>query len=161
MGETSENIRIRMYRVGFGDCFLVSLPDDGKQHHLLIDCGVHVRGNLDTIAAAVDDIAKETGGEIALVVATHHHQDHISGFGECAAAFGKMHAGEVWLPWTEDPNDEQASRLKKKHMALVEHLQQHFAALAGARFAAVRAVLLNLARGKSVSNIILSLFSLR
>ena len=38
----ANTIRIRMYRVGFGDCFLVSLPlmgNDGFRHILVHDCG--------------------------------------------------------------------------------------------------------------------------
>src|SRR5277367_4017548 len=34
-------IRVRMYRVGFGDFFLVTFqPDQGDQVHIIIDCGV-------------------------------------------------------------------------------------------------------------------------
>ena len=39
-------IRIRMYRVGFGDCFLVSFPVQNAYEHVLVDCGVHARGDI-------------------------------------------------------------------------------------------------------------------
>jgi glyoxylase-like metal-dependent hydrolase (beta-lactamase superfamily II) len=70
-----------MYRIGFGDCFLLSLPAGGSLAHVLIDCGVHSRGDIGTMQQIVDDIAQQTDKRLALVVATHRHQDHISGFG--------------------------------------------------------------------------------
>jgi beta-lactamase superfamily II metal-dependent hydrolase len=121
-------LRIRMYRVGFGDCFLLSLPVDGKTEHILVDCGVHSRGDIGTLEATVKDIAKETGGKLALVIATHAHQDHISGFGRYDQTFKSFEVGEVWLPWTENPKDPQAVKLKASHTALAEMLKNHFAA---------------------------------
>lgn len=123
-----DTIRIRMYRVGFGDCFLVSLPVTGGHAHLLVDCGVHARGDIGTIQAAVTNALSETGGKLAVVIGTHAHQDHLSGFAKCATQFRGCSVKEVWLPWTEDPNDQTAARLKAKHLALFEQLGQHFAA---------------------------------
>jgi len=122
-------IRVRMYRVGFGDCFLLSLPvaeteANGDTHrHVLIDCGVHAKGNLDMIDRAVDHIATTTNSKLAIVIATHSHQDHISGF---SSKFSSFEIGEVWLPWCEDVRDKQAVKLQKKQMALTEKLRQHF-----------------------------------
>jgi beta-lactamase superfamily II metal-dependent hydrolase len=140
----SRDIRIRMYRVGFGDCFLLTLPGADKAHHILIDCGVHACGDIKTMGAVVDNIQKETGGELDLIVATHSHQDHLSGFGSEAEKFRAMHVREVWLPWTEDKSDPDAARLKKKHLALAEGLRRQFAALGGERFEAVREAVANL-----------------
>jgi hypothetical protein len=122
-------IRVRMYRVGFGDCFLLSLPvaeasANGDTHrHVLIDCGVHFGGDLKTMDRAVDDIAETTKRKLAIVIATHSHQDHISGFSN---KFSSFEIGEVWLPWCEDVRDKQAVKLQKKHIALTEKLRQHF-----------------------------------
>ncbi len=124
-------IRIRMYRVGFGDCFLLSLPvgkgEPDDYRHFVIDCGVHGRGNIGTIEKAVENIAEVTGGKIAAIIATHSHQDHISGFSE---RFSDFEIGEVWLPWSENPKDELAVKWGKKQLALVNQLEQHFAAQA-------------------------------
>ena len=140
-------IRIRMYHVGFGDCFLVRLPGEKKTWSILIDCGVHVRGDLKIMGKVVDNIASETGGVLDLIVATHAHQDHISGFGSEAAKFRQMKVAEVWLPWTEDPDDTVAAGLKKKQLALVDQLQHHFQALgaAGAAHEAAQHALANMA----------------
>jgi hypothetical protein len=127
-GSIGPVIRIRMYRVGFGDCFLLSLPAAGGDRHVLIDCGVHSRGDLRKIADAVQDVAALTNGRLDIVIATHAHQDHISGFATCAAAFEKMSVGEVWLPWTEDPKDADAIRFRTKQAALAAFVGQHLAA---------------------------------
>jgi beta-lactamase superfamily II metal-dependent hydrolase len=119
------SIRIRMYRVGFGDCFLVSLPSggEGPDHHILVDCGVHGRGNIDTIDRVIENIAAVTGKQLAIVIATHSHQDHISGFDP--KKFDGFEAREVWLPWTENPKNVVANRLRKKQMAIAGQLQEH------------------------------------
>ena len=121
-------IRVRMYRVGFGDCFLVSLPVGGRMEHILVDCGVHSRGDIGTLEAAVKNVADETRGKLALVIATHAHQDHISGFSAHEAVFRQFQVREVWMPWTENPKDADADKLKQNNVALVEALTQHFAA---------------------------------
>lgn len=124
-------IRVRMYRVGFGDCFLLSLPvadaaANGDTHrHVLIDCGVHFKGDLKMMDSAVDHIAETTKRKLAIVIATHSHQDHISGFSN---KFSSFEIGEVWMPWCEDVRDKQALKLQKKHIALTERLRQHFEA---------------------------------
>ena len=55
----------------------------------------------------VDNIGTVTD-KLAIVIATHAHQDHISGFD--GAKFGKFEIGEVWMPWTEDPDGPQSKR---------------------------------------------------
>jgi beta-lactamase superfamily II metal-dependent hydrolase len=127
-------IRIRMYRIGFGDCFLLSLPaENGKSaglyNHILIDCGVHAQGDIGTMEKAVDNIAEVTDRRLEIIIATHAHRDHISGFGKFADVFAKFKVGEVWLPWTWDENNEKALKLQEKHAALTEKLYQHFQAL--------------------------------
>ncbi len=75
-------VTVRHYCQGIGDCHLLKFTrDDGRPFYMLIDCGVHsaVSGGADTIARIVDDIASVTG-TIDVVVATHEHWDHISGF---------------------------------------------------------------------------------
>ena len=151
-------IRIRMYRIGFGDCFLVSLPlaGDGGVRHVLVDCGVHAKGNIGTLDEITDNIAAATDGKLAIVIATHAHQDHISGFDP--DKFGKFEIGEVWMPWSEDPNDSKAVKLKKKHVALAAQLEQHFEAQAriGARVSKTRA-----AASAAVANLVANKTSLQ
>ncbi|HEX5731503.1 MAG TPA: MBL fold metallo-hydrolase [Blastocatellia bacterium] len=135
-GQLNKNtIRVRMYRIGFGDCFLVSLPirgEDSKSDykHILVDCGVHGRGDIKTMEQAIDNIAKVTGKKLAVVIGSHAHQDHISGFGKFAEKFAEFDIDEVWLPWAMDKNNKVANRFVKKQAALVSQLEDHFHALA-------------------------------
>ena len=159
-------IRVRMYRIGFGDCFLVSVPvaiqgaaDTHK--HILVDCGVHAKGDLDMIDRAVDHIGTTTGKKLAIVIATHSHQDHISGFSN---KFTGFEIGEVWMPWCENPNDKEAAKLTKKHAALAESLERHFAAEARvARMdktrAAAMAAVANLVQNKTALGLLRSGFN--
>src|SRR6266702_1700007 len=155
---STNQIRIRMYRVGFGDCFLLTLPGADGPHHVLIDCGVHARGNIGTIEQAVDDVLEMTGRKLDIVIATHAHQDHISGFGTCASKFSTCDVKEVWMPWTEDPLDKDAARLKGRQQALVQKLAQHFAAVNDARYGAAEAALLNLASNQDAFKLLRSGF---
>jgi hypothetical protein len=112
--------KVRMYRQGLGDCFLISLPrtDGGKRpFYVMIDCGV-VLGTSDpgTIMTQVmENIVAVTGGEIDLLIATHEHWDHLSGFVQAKPSFDKLtKVGQVWLAWTENPDDQLTQKLKKE-----------------------------------------------
>jgi hypothetical protein len=109
-------VRIRHYCQGIGDCHLLRFPRaQGGDFHMLIDCGVHpsVTGGADRMRAIVDDVAKATGGRIDVLVVTHEHMDHVSGFLSAKDGFAKLRVGEVWFGWTENPEDPQAIALDK------------------------------------------------
>jgi beta-lactamase superfamily II metal-dependent hydrolase len=118
-------LRVRMYRVGFGDCFLLSLPGASGHHHVLIDCGVHFQGDIKTMPQIVQNIRAETGDKLDLVVVTHAHQDHISGFGTQEAEWAKVTVNEIWMPWTESPTDAQAAALRTKQLSIARKLHAH------------------------------------
>lgn len=101
--------RLRAYNVGFGDCLLLMLDyDDGSLRSVLIDFGSTQKppgapaDHMDRIAA---DIAKQTRGHLEIVVATHRHSDHISGFaGRSGRIVAGLHPRLVVQPWTEHPD---------------------------------------------------------
>jgi beta-lactamase superfamily II metal-dependent hydrolase len=116
-------IRIRMYRTGFGDCFLLSFDLDETPYHVLIDFGAHISGDAKTMDRIMDNIEQTTAGELEVIVASHAHRDHISGFGEFADRFAVFsRIGEVWLPWTDNPNDKEAVQFNRKQFTLYEAL---------------------------------------
>jgi len=139
--KASGELRIRMYRVGFGDFFLMTVPTQKGPKHILIDCGVTSgktgKGDIGTIKAAVAHMAKETNGELELIIVTHRHKDHIIGFSRCPDVFKSMKVGAVWMSAWEteyDPNEEKGKK-KSRAAALQEEmasfalgLQQHMAA---------------------------------
>lgn len=121
-----DRVAIRMYRGILGDCFLLRYTEAGVTRHLLIDCGV-LQGEKDgkeRMARIVDDVHQTTGGVLDLVVVTHEHHDHLSGFLYEQARFmgDDFHIGELWLAWTEDLKDPQAvalhARFNKAKVAL-------------------------------------------
>ncbi len=83
-----------MYRQGLGDCFLVSLKRAGAapDYKILIDCGVILgtRAPAAIMTKVVDDIVATTQGEVDLLLATHEHWDHLSGFIQAASSFERL-----------------------------------------------------------------------
>ncbi len=114
-----------MYRPGFGDCFLITLGTGAAARHALIDFGAHMHGEIGTMDQIMENIEETTGSKLEIIVATHAHRDHISGFGKFADRFAQFTIGEVWLPWTDNPRDQDAASLKKKHLALYDALETH------------------------------------
>ncbi len=121
----AEEIRVRMYRVGFGDCFLVTFPGP---HHVLVDCGVHNRGDIGTLDRVLENLETETRGQLAVVIASHAHEDHIAGFIRGAERFRRFTIGEVWLPWSENRADPVARGLRARLSMLRTALEFQFAA---------------------------------
>lgn len=118
----ANEVVIRMYRVGHGDCFLLALPREGGGDpvYVLIDCGykpgstafVHNR----KIGDIVKHIGESTGYQLDLVILTHEHQDHLNGiWKQQNPYFSKFTIKEAWLAWTEDPADELANELRDRH----------------------------------------------
>ncbi|MBL8299683.1 MAG: hypothetical protein JNN30_15210 [Rhodanobacteraceae bacterium] len=101
---------IRHYCQGLGDCHLLRFTkDDGSFWHLLIDCGIHgsVKGGSEIMDRVVANLA-EVAPFIDVLVITHEHIDHVSGFLSAAEHFRNIRIGEVWMAWTENPRDTQA-----------------------------------------------------
>jgi beta-lactamase superfamily II metal-dependent hydrolase len=115
-------LRVRMYRIGFGDFFLITVPTKTGPEHILIDCGVH-QGDINSIDACIQDLVKETKGQLALVVATHFHADHLSGFASNFDEFAKFQVGAVWLPNRLDPKREGAAKFKAQIASVASQLQ--------------------------------------
>jgi hypothetical protein len=99
-----------MYRVGFGDFFLVTVPTSSGDQYILIDCGVFKgtsgTGDIGSIVEAVEDMYETTNGHLALVIMTHRHADHIAGFAK-AKRFKDFTASMVWMPYWEQLNDQE------------------------------------------------------
>lgn len=125
-------ITIRMYNVGFGDSFLLTVRQSNGVWRMLVDCGVHTQGigahKIDDIVA--DIIETVTGADgvprLDVVVASHRHRDHIIGFDH--DAWQDVEVGEVWLPWVEDPDDAEAIALRERQQLAARALHMTLAA---------------------------------
>ncbi len=109
-------VTIRHYCQGIGDCHLLTFHRGANPpFRMLIDCGVHtsVKGGGETVRSIAEDIAKLVDGSpIDVLVITHEHWDHVSGFTSAAGkVFETLTFGEVWMPWTENPKDPLARKL--------------------------------------------------
>jgi glyoxylase-like metal-dependent hydrolase (beta-lactamase superfamily II) len=111
--------RICMYRLfELGDCFLVTFTAGTFSSRLLIDCGSFRNGGdsiarLKTITAKIKEALN--GKPLDVVVGTHQHNDHLSGFVHCEPAFREMNVQQVWLSWLDDPSDPKALRIGEVH----------------------------------------------
>ena len=111
---------VRMYRQGLGDCFLLAFGTDNPQkpRYVLIDCGVHSRqtDGPKRLLQVMNDLAAATANRLDVVVATHEHADHLSGFVQKGSPFlsDDLKIGELWVAWTERRGDRQADELRKK-----------------------------------------------
>jgi hypothetical protein len=108
-------LTLRCYGVGFGDCFLLSFhyPDHTGDRHVLIDFGSTQsppNAKKDLMRLIAKDIAGVVGTRLHVLVATHRHADHISGFAtnKSKTGPGDIIAGLepqlVVQPWTERPD---------------------------------------------------------
>lgn len=116
-------VAVRMYRQGHGDCFLLALPraGGGKPYYVLIDCGLKPGSQsfLDhkqPIGAIVKHLQDSCGGRLDLAILTHEHQDHLNGIWKANQPyFEDFEIEEAWVAWTEDPDNDLANDLRRRH----------------------------------------------
>lgn len=121
-------VAVRMYNVGFGDAFLVTVRKGRRRWRMLVDCGVHAHGQArplqDTVEAIIADLeADAPEGEaphLDVVAATHHHADHIAGF--ALDSWERVAVDEVWVPFVEDVDDPDAVALRQTHAKVTNRL---------------------------------------
>lgn len=118
-----KSVEIRTYQVGFGDCFLLTFKYAGFDRNMLIDFGsmaLPEGSPSNHMRLVADDIKAVANDRLNVVVATHRHADHISGFttNKKRTAPGDIIRSckpqLVVQPWTEDPraakNAKEASK---------------------------------------------------
>src|SRR4029077_4074042 len=92
--------KVCMYRLlELGDCFLLTFTAGASKSRMLIDCGsfrntAASAKQLDRITTSI--AARLGGAPLDVVVGTHQHNDHLSGFVHCEAAFRKIGIQQVW-----------------------------------------------------------------
>lgn len=124
---TSTSVNIKMYKVGeLGDCFLLRFNAGSEQSHVLIDCGSFRNGG-DSVSRMKDiasDIKIQIGNaKLDVIVGTHQHNDHLSGFVHAQKIFESIKPEQVWLSWLDDPNDTQAQQIGKDYNSYLTSLR--------------------------------------
>ena len=107
-------VTVRMYNVGFGDAFLVTVKQGPTAWRMLVDCGVFPAGQTRPITKSVKMIVNDltalalpgTPPRLDVVVATHHHIDHVSGFAD--PAWTKVQVDDVGCPTSRTPKTKTA-----------------------------------------------------
>ncbi|MDX6183044.1 hypothetical protein SGQ44_12045 [Flavobacterium sp. Fl-77] len=121
------SVSIRMYRVGeLGDCFYLKFAEGEKSCSVLIDCGSFRNGGksvqrMREIAQHIADEQKEDALDV--VVGTHQHNDHLSGFKHAKDIFLKLKAKQAWLSWLDDPEDKSAQKISRGEKELTAKLR--------------------------------------
>lgn len=107
---------IRAYNVGCGDCVYVRIPGPEGGFHILIDCGK--KGGDALLEKAVKHLEGELPPGSApgkrrldLIVATHRHEDHIKGFDP--RWFQNIEVKNIWLSAAMDPEHPQAEGVNR------------------------------------------------
>ncbi|HEX8735035.1 MAG TPA: hypothetical protein VF721_06930 [Pyrinomonadaceae bacterium] len=121
-GRKPVKIILRSYQVGFGDCFLLTFNyGDKDDRHVLIDFGstglpkeFEEKQAETHMLEVAEQIRRDCNKKLHVVVATHRHKDHISGFsttgeknadGETTGSIiSSCKPDMVIQPWTENPN---------------------------------------------------------
>ncbi len=118
----SDELLVRVYKVGCGDCIFVRIPDKERPYHLLIDCGnFFLKNDPDDLKPALEDVKSLLNEEIVpvshrghldLLVATHEHYDHMVGFDSSADIFKTIEVDRVWLPVAMKPDHPEAHQFR-------------------------------------------------
>jgi hypothetical protein len=115
--------------VGDGDTQLLLLPEheDGKRRCVVVDCiqAKKLFALLDSLADEENGLLKEVDHLIALVVATHPHDDHIAGMEALLRTYGRTkHVREFWEPGYYHPSAAYLGMMRElEDLEDVLHLQ--------------------------------------
>ena len=139
----ADKLLIRLFDVGLGDCIYCRIPNahsDGRDFHILIDCGT--LSSTDYLAKAIEKLESflpkiDGKRHVDLLVVTHEHKDHMTGFG--MQLWDGLSFGAIWMSAAMNLDHPEAERAKKLHA---------FAAVA-----MQRALSLNLALGPQLTEL--------
>lgn len=131
------SLTINTYNVGFGDCFMLTFEYATSKRHVLIDFGsqrLPVNKQPNHMVKVAQQIGVDCDGQLDVVVATHRHQDHISGFrtnasnsapGDIIASYNPKIVVQPWTEHPEAPEDAKVApslELRQAHVRKLERL---------------------------------------
>lgn len=118
--------RVRMYRHGLGDCFLLTFSRENQDdYHLLIDCGLFkgTPNGQNIMTRVAKDISDTTKKRLNAVALTHDHYDHTSGFSLAKNIFKDIKFEEAWVGWTEDENHPKYAEIHDRFRNILKGLR--------------------------------------
>ena len=121
-----DKITLCAYPVGFGDCFLLTFHYPSFQRHVLIDfgsTGTRKAAPANLLQLIAKDIQARCGNKLHVVIGTHRHRDHISGFATNKGKgpgdlIAECKPDVVIQPWTEDPQAQPDAKVPTSMQAL-------------------------------------------
>lgn len=124
----ADKLLVRVFDVGLGDCIYCRIPKahgTGRDFHILVDCGT--LSSMDLLAKAVDNLkpllpVAEDRHHVDLLVISHEHKDHMSGFG--MDLWKDFSFGAIWMNAAMDPDHPQATRATKLHAFAAEAMDK-------------------------------------
>jgi beta-lactamase superfamily II metal-dependent hydrolase len=131
-----DELVVRVYNVGFGDCIYIGVPDvyedagalQVERRHILIDCGTIKKPSReqgyetqgDVLRKALEDVREmlpEVDGKrrLDLLVVTHPHRDHYDGFDPeydyFESFFDSIAIDHIWLSALMDKDHPDRAKL--------------------------------------------------
>jgi beta-lactamase superfamily II metal-dependent hydrolase len=124
----ADKLLIRLFDVGLGDCIYCRIPKahkSGRDFHILIDCGT--LSSTSYLSAAVKNLKTllpliEGKRRVDLLVVTHEHKDHMTGFG--MKLWNDFSFGAIWMSAAMDPEHPEAKKATKLHSFATEAMAQ-------------------------------------
>jgi hypothetical protein len=111
--------------VGDGDTQLLLLPEHapGQRRCVIVDCvkAPKLFALINELIGA--GLLAETKPLLTLVVATHPHDDHISGMGALMRRFGDGHLRELWEPGYYHPGPAYYRMMRELEDSEIVHMQ--------------------------------------
>lgn len=122
------SVRVRMYRQGLGDCFLLTFSRQGQSdYNLMIDCGLFqgTKNGKIIMTDVAKSVKETTNGHLNAVVLTHDHYDHTSGFTLAKEIYSQadFKFDEIWCGWTEDKNHPKYQAVRDHFHSILKGLR--------------------------------------
>ncbi|QEN88671.1 metallohydrolase [Labrys sp. KNU-23] len=126
-----DKLLIRAFDVGLGDCIYCRIPqahESGRDFHILIDCGsLSASKLLSQAMERLKPCLPQIDGKrrIDLLVVTHEHKDHMTGFG--LKIWDDFSFGAIWMSAAMDLDHPESQRAAKLHSLATKAMERALA----------------------------------
>jgi hypothetical protein len=104
---------VRMYnQLNLGDCFLLHFTAKDHSAYLLVDFGSYQNTDGEREREIAASLKDTVGANPLIIVLTHQHQDHLSGFISAEKILKQLKVSECWLSYLDDPNSDEGKVIR-------------------------------------------------